>query len=200
MSVAANPFVDADYRDAQDKFINSQNQLPNNIPVLWFTGLPQAGKTTIADGVAEILKERGWKVERLDGDTVRQHLTKDLGFSKEDRDENIRRVRSVAKWLNRGGICVIASFVSPYKKQREELRKNIENFVEIFCDAPLSVCEERDTKGMYEKARQKKISNFTGISDPYESPESPDVHLKTGSESIDDCVEAVVNYLKDYNS
>jgi len=163
---------------------------------VWFTGLSGAGKTTIADKIYEELKKRGIKVERLDGDVVREQLTKDLGFSKEDRDENIRRIGSVAKLLTHNGIGVIASFISPYKKIRRELKDKINNFIEIYVDAPIEVCEERDIKGIYKKARAGEIKNFTGISDPYEAPQNPEIYLKTDQMSVEESVEKVIKYLE----
>lgn len=168
--------------------------------VLWFTGFSQSGKTTIADGVYEELKKRGVSVERLDGDIVREYLNKDLGFSKEDRDENIKRVGFVAKLLARNGIGVIASFISPYKRQRDNVRKEVEpevKFIEVFCNCPVSICENRDTKGLYQKAKKGEIKNFTGISDPYEVPEKPEIEIKTDKEGIKECVKKVINYLEE---
>ncbi len=165
--------------------------------VLWFTGLSQAGKTTIADRVSKILKEKGLKIERLDGDVFRQYLSFDLGFSKEDREENIRRVGVICKLLSKNGFGVIASFISPYKKSREEVRKKVENFIEVFCNCPLEVCEKRDDKGLYQKARRGEIQNFTGVSDPYEPPENPEIELKTDNETIEECVQKVISYLKE---
>ena len=164
--------------------------------VLWFTGLSQSGKSTIADKVYEMLKKEDCKVERLDGDIVRESLTKDLGFSKEDRDENIRRIGFVAKLLSRNGVGVMASFISPYKKQRDDLRMKIDNFVEIYVNTPLEVCEQRDKKGFYEKARRGEIKNFTGISDPYEAPEDPEIELKPAEESIEECANKITRYLE----
>lgn len=165
--------------------------------VLWFTGLSQSGKSTIADGIYNKLKDMGITVERLDGDVVRETLTKDLGFSKEDRDENIKRVGFVAKLLSRNGVGVISSFISPYKKQRENLRLSIENFIEIYTNTPLEVCEKRDTKGVYKKAREGIIKNFTGISDPYEAPENPEIELKPAEQGVDECVNQVIQYLEE---
>ena len=167
--------------------------------VLWFTGLSAAGKTTIADKVCEILSERSIGVERLDGDLVRENLTKDLGFSRQDRDENIRRIGFVANLLSRNNVAVIASFISPYEAQRQELRDKINNFIEVFVDTPLEVCEARDPKGLYKKARSGEIKNFTGISDPYERPESPEICLDTSSLSVDDCVAQIISYLEEGN-
>jgi len=164
--------------------------------VLWLTGLSAAGKTTVADKVYEILGNNSIKIERLDGDIVRDYLT-NLGFSKEDRDANIKRVGFIAGLLSRNGVNVIASFISPYLGHRQELRDNIDNFIEVFVDAPLEVCEERDPKGMYKKARAGEIKNFTGISDPYEPPENPEIHLNTADTTPEECAEKVLNYLKD---
>lgn len=162
---------------------------------LWFTGLSQSGKTTIANRVYEILKEKGLNVERLDGDTIRQNLSKDLKFSKEDRDENIRRVGSLAKLFTQRGIIVIASFISPYKKQRRELREKIQNFIEVFVNCPLEICEKTDKEGLYQKARQGEIQNFTVISDPYEKPENPEIELRTDKESIEDCTATIIKFV-----
>jgi adenylylsulfate kinase len=163
----------------------------------WFTGLPCSGKTTVADGVAEILRDKGYKVERLDGDTVRKGLTSDLGFSKEDRDENIKRVTFVAKLLARNGVAVLATFVSPYRERRARTREEIGNFVEIYTRCPVEVCIERDVKGMFEKALAGEIKNFTGIDDPYEEPESPELILDTDKESIDESVRKVLDKLEE---
>jgi adenylyl-sulfate kinase len=167
--------------------------------VLWFTGFSAAGKTTIADRVFEMLKGGSVKLERLDGDIVRANLTKGLSYSKADRDENIKRIGFVANLLSRNGVGVIASFISPYEKQREGLRNNIENFIEVFVDTSLDICESRDPKGMYKMARAGEIKSFTGVSDPYESPKNPDIHLSSGESSIDDCAETVIDYLKKEN-
>jgi adenylylsulfate kinase len=163
----------------------------------WFTGLPCSGKTTVADGVAEILRDKGYKVERLDGDTVRKGLTSDLGFSKEDRDENIKRVTFVAKLLARNGVAVLATFVSPYRERRARTREEIGNFVEIYTRCSVEICIERDVKGMFEKALAGEIKNFTGIDDPYEEPESPELILDTDKESIDESVRKVLDKLEE---
>ncbi len=175
---------------------NSKSKKKEKGFVLWFTGFSAAGKTTIADKVFYALQKSNNKLERLDGDVIRKNLTKGLSFSKEDRDENIRRIGFVANLLSRNGVGVVASFISPYKKQREDLRANVNNFIEIFVDAPLSVCEDRDPKGMYKKARSGKIERFTGISDPYEVPKNPDIHLLSNEESVIECVEKVMTYMK----
>ena len=161
----------------------------------WFTGIPCSGKTTIADRVAEILREKGYKVERLDGDIVRKGLTSDLGFSKEDRDENIKRVTFVAKLLTRNDVAVLATFVSPYRERRAKTRQEIGSFVEVYTRCPVEVCMERDVKGMYEKALAGEIKNFTGVDDPYEEPENPELILDTDKESIDECAQRVLEKL-----
>jgi|TARA_B100001971_G_C18265534_1_gene591833 adenylylsulfate kinase len=162
---------------------------------VWFTGLPCSGKTTVADVVAERLKERGYKVERLDGDIVRQGLTSDLGFTKQDRDENIKRVTFVAKLLTRNGVAVLATFVSPYRARRIKTREEIGEFIEVYTRTPVEVCIDRDVKGMYKKALQGEISNFTGVDDPYEEPEDPELVLDTSKESIEESVENVLKRL-----
>lgn len=163
---------------------------------LWFTGLPCSGKSVIADRVAAVLLERGLRVERLDGDIVRQDLTRDLGFSKKDRDENIRRVTFVAKLLSRNGVAVILSFISPYREMRDRARRETTNFVEIYAKCPLEICMSRDVKGMYKKALQGEIKEFTGISDPYEEPLNPELVLETDKETIEESVRKVIDKLE----
>jgi adenylyl-sulfate kinase len=163
----------------------------------WFTGLPCCGKTTIADRVAERLRKKGFKVERLDGDIVRQDLTSDLGFSKKDRDENIRRVTFVAKLLTRNNVAVLATFVSPYRAQRDNARKEIKNFVEIYTRCPIEVCMKRDVKGMYKKALAGEIKGFTGVDDPYEEPEHPELIIDTDTETVEESVEKVLQILEE---
>ena len=143
--------------------------------VIWFTGLSGSGKTTIAHVVEEKLLDAGVPVEILDGDVVRENLSKGLGFSEEDRNTNIRRIAFVAHLLQRNGAFVITAAISPYKAIRDEARAMIKDFVEVYADAPLEVCEERDTKGLYAKARAGEIKGFTGIDDPYEAPENAEV-------------------------
>jgi adenylylsulfate kinase len=166
--------------------------------VLWFTGLSGAGKTTIALALAERLRERGVRVERLDGDVVRQSLTKDLGFSKEDRDKNIERVTFVAKLLSRNNVAVLAAFISPYAEIREYVKNEVTNFIEVFVDAPLEVCIERDVKGLYKKALAGEIKNYTGIDDPYEVPVNPDIHVRTHTEDVSESVETILNWLAEH--
>ena len=163
---------------------------------LWFTGLSGSGKSTLAQYLTPILRERGTKVEVLDGDEIRENLSKGLGFSKEDRDTNIRRIGYVANMLSRNGVCAITAAISPYSELRNEIRGKCKAaFVEVFVEAPLEVVEERDTKGLYKKARAGEIKNFTGISDPYEAPEKPEVVVHTGKESIEQSAAKILDYL-----
>lgn len=164
--------------------------------VVWMTGLSGAGKTTIAHVLVDELKARGLKVERLDGDVVRESLTRDLGFSKEDRDKNIERVTFVAKLLSRNGVACVCSFISPYQAVRDQVRAETTNFVEVFVDAPLEVVIQRDVKGMYQKAIAGEIENFTGISDPFEAPANPDVHVRTDQETVQESAEVILSYLE----
>jgi adenylylsulfate kinase len=159
---------------------------------LWFTGLSGAGKTTISKSIAEKLRLDGYKLEVLDGDIVRQNLTKGLGFSKEDRDENIRRIGFVAHLLTRNGVIVIVSAISPYRAIREEVRDRIGDFLEVYVNAPLEVCEARDVKGLYKRARSGEIKNFTGIDDPYEPPTNPDIECRTDKEDLSESVDKVL--------
>ena len=160
---------------------------------IWLTGLSGAGKSTIALALAEVLQKRGvQRLELLDGDIVRQNLTRGLGFSKEDRDENIRRIGFVAHLLTRNGVIVIVSAISPYREIRQEMSDRIGDFMEVYVNAPLEVCEQRDVKGLYKKARTGEIKQFTGISDPYDSPLSPTVECHTDQESITDSVEQIL--------
>ncbi len=165
---------------------------------LWFTGLSGAGKTTIAKLVEQELRARGMKVERLDGDIVRQGLTRDLGFTKEDRDKNIERVTFVAKLLSRNGIAVLCSFISPYRATRQRVREEVTNFIEVFVDVPLEVAIERDVKGLYKKALAGEIDNFTGISDPYEPPENPEIWIRTHEETPEESAARVIAYLEEH--
>ncbi len=162
---------------------------------VWFTGLPCSGKTTIADKLATILREKDNKVERLDGDIVRRGLTRDLGFTKEDRDMNIERVTFVAKLLTRNDVIVLATFVSPYIERRRQTREEIGEYVEVYVKASIEECIKRDVKGMYKKALAGEIKNFTGVDDPYEAPPNPEVVVDTDNESVDESVEKVLDYL-----
>jgi adenylylsulfate kinase len=164
---------------------------------VWFTGLSGAGKTTISCAVGNRLKSYGQKLEILDGDVVRLNLCKGLGFSKEDRDENIRRVGFVASLLTRNQVTVLVSAISPYREIRQEVRERIGNFVEVYVNAPLQVCEQRDVKGLYKKARAGEIKNFTGIDDPYEPPFNPDVECRTDLETVEESVSKVLAKLRE---
>ena len=164
---------------------------------IWFTGLSAAGKTTIAKAVADELGATGFKVEILDGDIVRKNLSKGLGYSREDRDENIRRIGFVAHLLTRNGVVVLVSAISPYRKIRDEVRSLIGNFMEVYVNAPLQICEQRDPKGLYRKARAGEIKHFTGIDDPYEPPLNPEVECKTGQENLKESVAKVLGNFRD---
>jgi adenylylsulfate kinase len=163
---------------------------------VWFTGLSGAGKTTIRMAVEQQLRDRGLKVEVLDGDIVRENLTKGLGFSKADRDENIRRIGFVAHLLSRNEVIVLVSAISPYRATRDEVRQKIGDFVEVFVNAPLEICESRDVKGLYKKARAGEIKQFTGIDDPYEPPLNPEVECKTDQETLEESAAKVLAYLE----
>lgn len=162
---------------------------------VWFTGLSGAGKTTIRMDVEKRLRDMGYRVEVLDGDIVRQNLTKGLGFSKEDRDENIRRIGFVAHLLSRNGVIVLVSAISPYREIRDEVREKIGDFVEVYVNAPLAVCEQRDVKGLYRKARAGEIKQFTGIDDPYEAPLNPEVECQTDRETLEESSAKVMGCL-----
>ena len=164
---------------------------------LWFTGLSGAGKSTLAQYLTPKLIELGKNVEVLDGDEVRENLSKGLGFSKEDRDTNIRRIGYVANLLARNGVAAITAAISPYRDVRREIRARAQAaFVEVYVYCPLDVVEERDTKGLYKKARAGIIKNFTGISDPYEEPENAEVTVNTDEESIEQSADKILSYLK----
>jgi adenylyl-sulfate kinase len=162
---------------------------------LWFTGLSGSGKTTIAKLVEQELRDQGLKVERLDGDIVRQSLTHDLGFSKEDRDENIERVTFVAKLLTRNGVAVLCSFISPYRERRAKSCREIGEFIEVYVECPVEVCAQRDVKGMYAKAFAGEIKDFTGVSDPYEEPEDPEIACHTAQETSEESAAKIIAYL-----
>jgi adenylylsulfate kinase len=163
---------------------------------LWFTGLSGSGKTTISEIVEHELRERERHVEVLDGDIVRTNLSKGLTFSREDRNINVLRIGFVANLLTRNGVGVIVSAISPYKEARDQVRRRIVDFVEVFVDAPLEVCAERDVKGLYKKAFAGEIEQFTGVSDPYEPPNAPDLVLKTDEESPAESARKVIEKLE----
>lgn len=163
--------------------------------VLWFTGLSGSGKSTVSERVYPVLKERGYRVEHLDGDAIRDIFPK-TGFSKEDRNAHIKRVGYLASRLQAHGVFVIGSFISPYKESRDFVRNLCEDFVEIYISTPLEECERRDVKGLYEKARSGEISQFTGIDDPYEAPENPELEIDTTDITVDEAVDKVIEYLE----
>jgi adenylylsulfate kinase len=164
--------------------------------VLWFTGLSGAGKSTIAGLVVDELRQRGAPVELLDGDEVRTHLSKGLGFGKEDRDTNVRRIGWVAGLLSRHGVGAVTAAISPYADVRSEVRAMAHNFIEIFVDAPLGEVRRRDVKGLYARADRGEIPNFTGVSDPYEPPRDPELHLRTADEAPRESAATVLSYLQ----
>ncbi len=163
---------------------------------VWFTGLPGAGKSTLASLLESKLRQLGLQVEILDGDEVRKKLTKGLGFTREDREENIRRIAYVANLLTKvGGVAIVAA-ISPYAQSREEVRTEIENFVEVFVKCSLETCIERDPKGLYAKAQRGEISHFTGISDPYEEPKNPEIIIETDQEQPDESLMKILKQLE----
>ena len=165
--------------------------------VVWFTGLSGAGKRTISERVYEHLKKEGGKVEHLDGDRVREIFPK-TGFSKEERNRHVKRVGFLASMLEKNGVTVLASFISPYRESREFVRNMCNNFVEVYVATPLEVCEQRDIKGLYAKARRGEITQFTGIDDPYEAPENPEITVDTSQQSVEESVKFVLRELKKY--
>lgn len=166
--------------------------------VIWFTGLSGSGKSTLALEVESKLYQRGHLTYVLDGDNVRHGLNKNLGFSPEDREENIRRIGEVAKLFNEAGVIAMTAFISPYRTDRDNARDLLDEgrFVEVFVDCPLEVCEARDTKGLYQKARAGEIKEFTGISAPYEAPVQPELTVNTDSLTLDECTERVIAFLE----
>lgn len=166
--------------------------------VVWFTGLPSSGKTTVANALMPKLQARGINIERLDGDTVRESLCAGLGFSKEDRDTYIERVTFVAKLLSRNNVGVLASFISPYEAKRAWVRDEVTNFIEVHVSAPVDVCEARDVKGFYVKARAGEVKDFTGISAPYEEPGNPDINLPTHEQTLEESLQIVLDYLEEH--
>jgi len=166
--------------------------------IIWFTGLSGSGKSTIANALESKLFEMGKHTYLLDGDNVRHGINKDLGFSDDDRIENIRRIGELSKLFIDAGIIVLSAFISPFRSDRTAARELVESdeFIEVFVDTSLDVCEQRDPKGLYQKAREGKIAEFTGISSPYEAPTLPEIHLKTAESDIADCVEKIIDYLQ----
>jgi adenylylsulfate kinase len=164
---------------------------------VWFTGLSGSGKSTLAELLVEVLEERGHRYELLDGDVVRTHLSKGLGFSKEDRDTNILRIGWVAERLTYHGAAVVVSAISPYRDIRDQVRRRIPRFVEVFVSCPVEVCAQRDVKGLYEKAFRGEITGFTGVDDPYEAPVHPEVVVETDRMSPRECLRLIVDKLEE---
>jgi adenylylsulfate kinase len=174
----------------------SNIEVPENLKptVLWFTGLSGSGKSTISEKLFTLLDEAGYRTEHLDGDAIREVFPK-TGFSKEERNQHIKRVGYVASRLQHHGVFVIGSFVSPYKSARNFVRDLCDDFVEIYISTPLEVCESRDVKGLYEQARAGEIKQFTGIDDPYEAPENPELNIDTTDISVDEAIEEILEFL-----
>ncbi|MBI3743394.1 MAG: adenylyl-sulfate kinase [Chloroflexi bacterium] len=182
--------------DARGEESRRSNPLEHPGFTLWFTGLSGAGKTTLADRIAPALRERGMKVELLDGDVVRTNLSNGLGFSKEDRDTNIRRIGFVCEMLSRNDVVAISAAISPYREIRDEIRGKIKNFVEVYVRCPIPVLAERDVKGLYKKALAGEIKNFTGVSDPYEEPLKPEVLVESDKETVEQSMAKIMGYLE----
>lgn len=178
-----------------------QDLLKQQGVLVWLTGLPSSGKSTIAFTVEHALVERGQMAYVLDGDNIRHGLNKNLGFSADDRTENIRRIGEVGKLFTDAGLITLSSFVSPYKADRDAVRELMDegDFIEVFIDTPVEMCEERDPKGLYKKARAGEIPNFTGVSDPYEAPETPELAIKTGDCTPQEAALQIISLLEDRN-
>ena len=179
--------------------VRREQQNGHKSVILWFTGLSGAGKSTLAHAVEERLYQLGCRTFVLDGDNVRHGLCGDLGFTDQDRQENIRRIAELAKLMLEAGTIALTAFISPFRAERNLARKLVPHgdFIEIYCSCDLSICEERDVKGLYKKARQGEIKHFTGISSPYEAPEKPELKVDTGKYSLDECVEQVLALLRE---
>lgn len=179
--------------------IDRQNQAAHKSAILWFTGLSGAGKSTLAHAVEKAIFDHGCRTYVLDGDNVRDGLCADLGFSANDRQENIRRIGEMSKLFMDAGIITLTAFISPFQSDRDRVRNLVNNdqFIEIYCQSSLTICEQRDIKGLYAKARRGEIKDFTGISSPYEQPLSPELVVNTGERSLEMCVATVLDYLKE---
>ena len=176
---------------------NRRKANKHNSFLIWFTGLSGSGKSTIANLVEQVLHKRGIKTYTLDGDNIRKGINNDLSFSPQDRTENIRRIAEIANLMIDAGLVVLAAFVSPYKKDRENIKKTVKdvNFVEIYINTSIEECERRDVKGLYKKAKAGEIKNMTGVSAPYEAPKTPDIEIKTEEESIEDSVTKIIDFI-----
>ena len=177
--------------------LDRQKSNNHNSFLLWFTGLSGSGKSTIANAVEQILHKKNIKTYTLDGDNIRKGINNDLTFTPEDRTENIRRIAEVSNLMIDAGLVVLAAFISPYKKDRENIRRTVKdvNLVEIFINTSLEECERRDVKGLYKKARMGEIKNMTGVSAPYEAPENPDIEIKTESETVEEAANRIVDFI-----
>ena len=186
-----------DHKITKEKRSSQKKQIP---VILWFTGLSGSGKSTIANGVEAKLYEMGKHTYLLDGDNIRHGLNRDLRFSEKDRTENIRRIGEVAKLFVDSGLIVLTAFISPFQKDRDQVRSLVEDgeFIEIYVDTPLKICEQRDPKGLYKKARAGEIPDFTGITSAYEPPKNPEIHIKNDKMTLKECVEKVIKYLRRY--
>ena len=192
IEAGATVYISSRNREVCDQVANTLSEVGTCYSIPADVASPEGRNTLV-----EELKKRELLVERLDGDIVRKSLTRDLGFSKEDRDKNIERVTFVAKLLSRNGVATLVSFVSPHIKARDNARKECTNFIEVFVDCPVSICEERDVKGMYKKARQGIIKDFTGVDDPYEAPPGPELVLKTDDETLEESTMKVISKLEE---
>ncbi len=181
------------------KKVHRRKRNGHSSAIIWLTGLSGSGKSTIANKLEAVLFEKGLNVYVLDGDNVRNGLNKDLGFSAQDREENIRRIGEVAKLFVDAGIIAITAFISPYKKDREIVRRSVDKdeFIEVFVKCPLDVCETRDVKGLYRKAKKGEVKSFTGIDDIYEEPENPEIVIETDKIGVTEAVNKVLNYLQE---
>lgn len=188
------------WHDSEVTKEDRQRQNGHKSAVIWFTGLSGSGKSTVSVALEKALFEEGQHSYRLDGDNVRHGLNKNLGFSPEDRKENIRRIGEVSKLLVDAGTIAITAFISPYREDRDEVREILEDreFIEVYTECSVEECEKRDPKGLYEKARSGEIKGFTGISAPYEAPKHPEITINTERQSIDESVEQILNYLKEH--
>jgi len=184
--------------DSKVSYEQRKKRLQQEPKLIWFTGLSGSGKSTLAIGLEQYLFESGFKVYLLDGDNIRKGINKDLGFSSADRTENIRRIAEVSKLMLDAGLIIISAFISPFRDDREMVKEIVgeERFTEVFVECPLEVCEKRDTKGLYKKARQGFIRDFTGIGSPYEIPEHPNLVIHTHKERIDESLSKLINYVE----